>query len=164
MKSDFASARSLLLPVCIRGLVLAAVLLATQLPALASVKPIGEYSNMRYTAEHAYGYTVQLWQDGNQFFGLFMSAFGLAGDTPTGLLEDVKFNPSTGALSFTARLTVGSAYLGEGRQEPTRDFFTSRVRCMAGSSLGRSPTQIDFSPNSRLKPNAYNLPRAPNHR
>jgi|SRR5215471_7587153 len=152
MKCEFAPSYSPLLHFCIQTLLVVAVL-AAPMTACAAVKPIGEFSNMRYTAEHAYGYSVQLWQDGDRFLGLFMSAFGLAGDTPTGLLEDVKFNPSTGALSFTARLTVGSAYLGEGRQEPTRDVFTFKGslhgRLISGTLTHTDRLQPKFPPETK---------------
>jgi hypothetical protein len=53
---------------------------------------VGEFSNVRHTAEHAYGYSVMLWNDGDQLFGLFSAANGLAGDTPVGLLENVQLD------------------------------------------------------------------------
>src|SRR5262249_53524900 len=81
MKCEFAPSYSPLLRFCIRTFALVAVVLAAQMTAFAAIKPIGEFSNIRYTAEHAYGYSVEVWQDGNQFFGLFMAPYGLAGDT-----------------------------------------------------------------------------------
>jgi hypothetical protein len=87
------------------------------------VRAIGEFSNMRFTEEHAYGYSVQLWRDGDSLIGLFLASEGLQGDTPTGMLENVKYDSRTGALSFAARLTIGLAVLPGGRQEPSRDLF-----------------------------------------
>src|SRR5258708_27320323 len=84
---------------------------------------VGEFSNMRFTDEHAYGYAVDLWRDGDSILGLFLAREGLAGDTPTGMLENVKFNPRTGALAFTAKLTTGVTLLPGGGQEPSRDLF-----------------------------------------
>jgi len=112
------------------GLFLAmAVMLAVtgaSLAASSSVSVVGEYPNMRFTAEHAYGYTVQLWREGDRLFGLLLASDGLQGDTPTGLLENVVFDPRTGALSFTVRLTTGLAYLGPGNSVPSRDLFEFR--------------------------------------
>src|ERR1700719_513521 len=68
---------------------------------------VGEFSNMRYTEEHAYGYSVQLWREGSAVFGLLLASEGLAGDTPAGLLEDLKYDPRAGKLSFQAKLTMG---------------------------------------------------------
>jgi hypothetical protein len=67
----------------------------------------GAFTNMRYYGEHTDGYTLELWRDQNRVFGLFLSSQGLSGDTPTGLLEDVRFNSQTGSLMFRARLTTG---------------------------------------------------------
>jgi len=75
------------------------------------ISAIGEFSNMRYTEEHAYGYAVELWRDGGSIIGLFLAAEGPQGDSPTGMLENIKFNSHTGALSFTAKLTIGVAFL-----------------------------------------------------
>jgi len=69
---------------------------------------IGTFSNMRYTAEHAYGEAVEVWRDGDLIVGLISVSNGLQGDTPTGILENVRFNSHTGAISFTAKLTTMS--------------------------------------------------------
>jgi hypothetical protein len=79
----------------------------------------GEFSNMRYTEEHAYGYSVQLWREGATVFGLFLASQGLAGDTPTGLLDDLKYDARSGKLSFRTKLTMGI----DARQQPTHDLF-----------------------------------------
>jgi hypothetical protein len=47
----------------------------------------------------------------------------LIGDTPTGLLEDVAFDPKTGRLTFRARLSTGSTFNGNNGQVPTRDVY-----------------------------------------
>src|ERR1017187_3008288 len=74
----------------------------TALPAFAQdpdrpIRAIGDFSNVRYTEEHAYGYTVELWRDGNSAIGLFLVSEGLQGDTPMGMLENVRFDSRTGA-------------------------------------------------------------------
>ncbi len=71
---------------------------------------VGSFSNMRYTEEHQYGDEIDLWRSGNQIFGHFLHSAGLAGDTPTGLIEDVKYDPKNGNLSFKAKLTMGQHY------------------------------------------------------
>ncbi len=73
----------------------------------APIDLVGEFTNMRYTEEHAYGYSVELWRSGKCLFGLFLAAEGLAGDTPTGLIENLKFDSRSGAIAFVARLTLG---------------------------------------------------------
>ena len=84
---------------------------------------IGAFSNMRYTSEHAYGYKVELWRERNRIFGFFLASQGLQGDTPTGLLENVKFNPRTGQLAFRARLTTSLFSNRRFHMVPSRDVF-----------------------------------------
>ncbi len=52
--------------------------------SVQSAKKLGVFSNMRSTAEHQYDYKVELWQEGDRVFGLFLASEGLIGDTPTG--------------------------------------------------------------------------------
>jgi len=90
--------------------------------ASSPVTTVGEFSNMRHTAEHTYGYSVQLWRSEGMLFGLFLAANGLEGDTPTGVLEDVKYSVTTGKLSFKSKLSVGFIYTGS-RWVPSHDLF-----------------------------------------
>jgi len=84
---------------------------------------LGEFSNMRFTEEHAYGVAIELWREGNSVFGLLDFADGLQGDTPTGLLQDAAFDPVSGRVSFKARLTVGLHYCRQHWNVPSRDLF-----------------------------------------
>jgi hypothetical protein len=88
-----------------------------------AVRRLGAFTNMRYTAEHQYGYSVELWQEKDRLFGFLLVSAGLAGDTPTGLLEDVVFDPKTGRLTFRARLSTASTFDENNRQVPTRDLY-----------------------------------------
>jgi hypothetical protein len=79
---------------------------------------------MRYTAEHAYGYTLMLWSAGDCLFGFFESSQGLAGDTPIGELSGISYDTKTGHLLFSAKLTMGvTSVKGSNGFEPTRDLF-----------------------------------------
>ena len=84
---------------------------------------VGSYSNYRFTAEHQYGAAVDLWRDGSTLIGLFSYAVGPVGDTPTGRLEDVSFDPSTGRISFIARLTLGQHVCNSHGSVPSQDVF-----------------------------------------
>jgi hypothetical protein len=93
------------------------------IPDTSRIQSIGRFSDMRYTEEHAYGHAVTLWRAGGCVFGLFESSEGLMGDTPTGLLTEVRYAPS-GALSFTAKLTTGMTNTtGSATPIPSRDLF-----------------------------------------
>src|SRR6185295_3252998 len=96
---------------------------AASVDAASPIQRIGAFTNMRFTEEHAYGYTLYLWRSSSCVFGLLLSSQGLAGDTPTGLLERVRYDGKTGALSFRAKLTLGSFSNREYREVPSRDVF-----------------------------------------
>ena len=89
----------------------------------AVIRPVGAFTNMRYTEEHSYGYSVHLWRSGECLFGLFMASDGLAGDTPAGVLENVRYDPVTGYLLFRARLTQGEFSDREHNRVASRDVF-----------------------------------------
>ena len=85
---------------------------------------LGEFSNVKYTEEHAYGAAVELWGADSSVFGLFDFAEGLQGDTPTGLLDDVEFDPGSRRLSFKAKLSLGLHYCARHpKGVPSRDLF-----------------------------------------
>lgn len=117
----------------------------------APVSEIDAFSNMRYTAEHAYGETVLLWRSGNCIFGLFESAQGLAGDTPIGELQDVTHNPNTGALRFSAKLTIGIVAGPSTTPEPSRDLFKFDGTLGPARLIGGliRATQLDPKPPAR---------------
>lgn len=94
-----------------------------QAPSAGAVKRVGVFTNMRFTREHQYGYSVELWQERDRLFGLLLVSAGLIGDTPTGLLEDVVFDSKTGKLSFRARLSTGATVNKKNEEMPTRDVY-----------------------------------------
>jgi len=107
---------------------------------------------MRFTAEHQYGDTVQLYREASAVFGLFMHSAGLAGDTPMGLLEDVRSDPAAGTLSFSARLTLGVQYAPTGNV-PSRDLFRfdGRLRddTLAGTLTRKDMLNANAAADSR---------------
>jgi len=132
------------------GCALALFSTAVALPVSAQgpdrpIRALGEFSNVRSTEEHAYGYAVELWRDADSPIGLFFVSEGLQGDTPTGLLENVRFDSRTGALSFTAKLSIGVVLLPGGRQEPSRDLFefsgTLKSTVLTGTLTRSDPRQ-----------------------
>ena len=103
------------------------------------LRVIGSFSNIRFTEEHAYGYDVELWRDGDSVIGLISAADGLQGDTPTGILENVRFDSRTGGLSFTAKLTCTRRQIGPDGNwlSPSHDLFqfsgTLKPRVLVGT-------------------------------
>lgn len=93
------------------------------IPDTARINSIGRFSDMQFTEEHAYGRAVDLWRAGNCVFGLLEVSEGPAGDTPTGLLTEVRSTPA-GALGFIAKLTTGITTVdGSTAWVPSRDLF-----------------------------------------
>ena len=97
---------------------------------------IGSFSNMRFTQEHQYGVEVQLWREGQELLGLLSYSEGLIGDTPTGLLEQVRYDPQTGEVSFRARLTTGQHFCKLHKDVPSRDLFIFQGRLSRSSVTG----------------------------
>jgi hypothetical protein len=92
--------------------------------AESPVTIVGAYSNIVITDEHAMGYSVELWKDDTHYFGYLLTAAGLAADTPTGILEDLRYDPNTHGLTFKAKLSTGRSSLDGEHWLPSRDLFT----------------------------------------
>jgi hypothetical protein len=88
-----------------------------------TVRVLGDFQNIKFPGDDAFGYSLQLWKDGDQIFGLLVVFTGAPADPPTGILEDVKFDPRTRQFSFSARLSTGWTYAGGNWNTPTRDRF-----------------------------------------
>lgn len=67
------------------------------------VQIIGTYAQLRQTAEHTYGYQLQLFRDGGSLVGLWSRANGEPADFPLVRVSDLRWNETTGALRFTSR-------------------------------------------------------------
>lgn len=87
------------------------------------VEFVGNFSSMRYTDEHAYGFEVQLWKDKKGIFGFFLSSNGLQGDTPIGKLYNLTYDATNGHLQFSAKLTLGMLLGGNLNNKPSHDLF-----------------------------------------
>jgi hypothetical protein len=114
---------------------------------------LGQFSNTRYTEEHEYGYSIQLWRTGETLCGLLLVADGSQGDTPTGLLEDLKYDRETGHLSFTNKLSIGLNYVGKGTLKPSHDLFkfdgTLQRNSLTGTLTHYDSLHTDISPQKK---------------
>jgi hypothetical protein len=99
------------------------VMTVSQVPPSQKVAFFGRFSNMKFTQEHQYGSEVALWKTGNVLIGHFLHSEGLAGDTPTGLIENVNYDPKSGAIGFQAKLSMGDHFCNEHKGVPSRDIF-----------------------------------------
>lgn len=130
------------------------------------VSPIGEYSNMRATkSDHCYAYSADLWQHDRTIVGFLYHSEGLCGDSPVGLLEDVKYDPKLGKLSFNAKISMGCSFNGKKECTPVIDLveFTGKlakthlVGTMIWHEVGRK--KILKKENVQLKLEAENTMR-----
>ena len=62
---------------------------------------VGEYRGVRYTAEHAYGYTFELWRVNGKPVGLWARVEGFTDPSPTVRVADLELGPQ-GLVSFSA--------------------------------------------------------------
>lgn len=92
------------------------------------VTPIGSFTNAESDGEHESGYSVNLWSHGQGIVGYVSYHVGLIGDAPAGVLTNVQFNPVTGALSFSAKLTIGSHSCRIHENVPSHDMLSFRGR------------------------------------
>jgi hypothetical protein len=91
--------------------------------AFAEAEVVGAYSNRVVTDVRAQGYGVQLWRDGERYFGFFLNSAGMAEDIPLGVLEELHFDPAARTLSFKARLSVSKTTSDGENWVPTRDLY-----------------------------------------
>jgi hypothetical protein len=91
------------------------------------ISDVRVYSNMRYTKEHEYGFSVELWKCEGSYAGmLYYSPGMLVGNTPRGLLEQVyldptSVDPASGRLSFKGRLSLGEHACPDHKPQPSRE-------------------------------------------
>jgi len=89
----------------------------------SAVKALGTFIKVKSDGEHANGYSITLWKQNDEIIGLVAVHRGLIGDPPAGLLENVKFDPQTKKLSFTAKLTLGQFYDNDQKDVPSQDIL-----------------------------------------
>jgi hypothetical protein len=87
------------------------------------VKQFGSFQKVKTDGEHASGYSVDLWKENGKLIGLIAVHRGLIGDPPTGLIENVQFDPQTKKFSFTAKLTIGQFYDKTHEDVPSQDIL-----------------------------------------
>jgi len=121
----------------------------SQAPPSQKVAFFGRFSNMKFTREHQYGSEVALWKTGNVLIGHFLRSEGLAGDTPTGLIEDVNFDSKSGAIGFQAKLSMGDHFCNEHKGVPSRDIFLFKG-ILKGKIMSGVIKQLDALHNSEL--------------
>lgn len=69
------------------------------------LKVVGCFSNVDSNGEHEWGFTLDIWRQGDQIYGLFAggSTTRLVGDPPTGVLVEQVYDRKTGRFSFKSK-------------------------------------------------------------
>lgn len=124
------------------------------------VKALGTFMRITSDGEHDYGYDVELWRQGERIFGLISAHDGLIGDPPTGLLENVQFNPQTRKFSFTAKMSLGVNLDKDYKSIPTREVFEFEGFLTTARLVGNLVIN-DKSPGDKSREKKkLNLPRS----
>ena len=111
----------------------ALTIVATQSPA---IKPLGAFDGFRYTTEHQYGYAAYLWADGGTLYGIFQAASGLAGDPPTGILEEGKYDQARRRVTFSVKLIGGVHGCPVHNDSPPKVLLGEFTHSLATSGVG----------------------------
>jgi hypothetical protein len=106
----------------IAGALLAVALCASAQTRFRRIHPLGEFSNLP-VAEHAHGYSVQLWRVDSDLDGLLVVSGGPRGETPMAVLGGIRYNIRTGAISFNAKLVTGCTVLPGLKLKPASESF-----------------------------------------
>jgi hypothetical protein len=79
------------------------------LKSVDEIQVVGEFSNVTFNQdeEDAIGYSVRIWRQGDQMFGLFSIYVGPPSDPPTNILDGVEFDTKTYELSFRTQVSTG---------------------------------------------------------
>ena len=132
---------------------LAVLLTAVRVRAASKVEVLGAFSSITHAHGDAFGYTVQLWKEGDRIYGQFLVYVGPPADPPTGNLEDVTFDPRSRHLSFTTRVSTGLVYSQEYRGVPSRERFkfegTWTRRQLVGNLIHTDELFPDRRPTSK---------------
>ena len=88
------------------------------------IASIGCFMNVKGDGEHEYGYSAQLWFQGDRIIGFIYYHCGLIGDSPMGILTDVRYDAPTGKISFKAKLTSGLHSCRIHKNVPSHDLLS----------------------------------------
>lgn len=124
------------------------------------VKVLGTFMRIKSSGEHAYGYDVELWKQGDKIYGLISAHDGLIGDPPTGLLENVRFDPKTKKFSFKAKLTLGMFFNKEYDNVPSHDVFEFEGTLTNTRLAGTLSTTNELCADKCPEKKKINLPRS----
>ena len=89
-----------------------------------AIKSIGCFLNVQGGNEHASGYSVRLWFQGDRIIGLVDYYCGSNSDPSMGILADVRYDALSGKISFKAKLAVGLHTCRIHKNVPSHDMLS----------------------------------------
>jgi hypothetical protein len=110
--------------------------------ASAAVTPIGSFGAIRTNGEHCDGQSIELWKCEQSILGVLHSCAGLIDTKRTSVIANQHYDQDNGAVDFTASLSVGTDYLGAGKEIPSQDEWVFRGR-LRGKILSGVLTMTD---------------------
>jgi hypothetical protein len=128
--------------------------------ACAEVTVVGAYSNRVIADAHAQGYGIELWKEGNAYFGFFLSTTGMADDIPIGILDDLRYDPTDKSLSFKTKMTVGRSTMNGETWVPTRDIYRFEGTLLPDQISGHLIHADDLKPDTPATQDDIKLYRA----
>ena len=97
-----------------------------QTPSLPSERPL-EWSDVKISQgedPHAYGINIQLFKHDASWSGFISEFVGPGFDPPSGKLNDLRVDENTGAISFSAKLSIGVVQLpGSKEWTPAKNLY-----------------------------------------
>ena len=108
----------------------ASVTLGSGQQTAASFEFFGAWSNVVVSQSedpHASGHSLELWKDRAALVGFLSEYVGPVADPPIGPLENLTFDAASGALSFSARMTLGVTFSAKHKEGAfSRDLYLFR--------------------------------------
>jgi hypothetical protein len=88
----------------------------------------GSWSNVEVSESeypHASGFELTLWRYKRELVGYLSQYVGPVSDPPIGRVQNLVLNENTGAISFTAKMTLGVIYSAEEKKwVPSKDLYS----------------------------------------
>jgi beta-lactamase regulating signal transducer with metallopeptidase domain len=112
------------------------------------------FSDVRNTGgedPHAYGPTVELCRENGRWTGFYAEYMGPPADPPSGRLENLQLDESSGAMSFATQLTTGVEWTASGEVPARRRYeFSGRLdgNALAGKLAEKPAGPGSFKPAS----------------
>ncbi|WP_316681048.1 hypothetical protein [Ralstonia flaminis] len=148
-----------------RRLLFSALLLVAtaSLAAPPSARHLGFFTNQKTVGSnddpHTEGYALDLYQEEQRVFGKFCVSTGI--ETPCGIIEDAKIRPSTGIITFRAKLSTGIEFTRDSGSQgrPSRDLFEFAGTISNDAVKGRITHRSGYDSASEVRRERVSLHR-----